>query len=160
MSTRNPSRAERIARLFASLSALGFTHEESAQLRRIEMTLHRWAELECGDGNDFASWAIERDEQSGLPYLVTYPHDGKPRRTRVADREKGALKRLGKIIAARNSREPSVSPAGAAFGLSHDVLAYHQTDPRGCALYIVKANDLPLGGSIESFYTRGLAVAA
>ena len=37
------------------------TIEQAATLRRAEMTLHRWAELECGDGNDYASWAIERD---------------------------------------------------------------------------------------------------
>jgi hypothetical protein len=140
-------------RLFSALANMGFEFGESCQLRRIEMTLHRWAELECGDGNDYASWAIERDEQSGLPYLVTYPHDGKTRRTRVADRETGALKRLARIVKARNERE-------AVNDGSRDVLAYHQTDPRGCALYLVLASDIPEGSTIDQFYTRGLAVSA
>ena len=87
-------------------------------LRRCEMTLHRWGELECGDGNDYASWAIERDETTGEPFLVTYPHDGKERRRAIPDREKGALKRVATIC----------KRAGLHF--------YHQTDPRGVQLYV------------------------
>lgn len=101
-------------------------------LRRAAMTLHRWAELECGDGNDYASWSIERDEETGIPYFVTYPHDGKPRRRRIADKERGALKR----IAATCQR------IGAHF--------YQQTDPRGCALYVAAE---PL---TDQDYTRGV----
>lgn len=67
-------------------------------LRRCEMTLHRWAELECGDGNDYQSWAIERDGGSGVPYMVYHPHNGTPtRRHKIADRETGALKRVAEI---------------------------------------------------------------
>jgi len=128
--------------LFDRLRALGFTLEEAEQLRRIEMTLHRWAELECGDGNAYASWAIERDETTEKPYMVRYPHDGKSYRTPVADREKGALKRLKAIMA----RHP---------GLTY----YHQGDPRGVSLYIVRIADLQ-GRSIDTNYTVGLAVAA
>ena len=36
--------------LFARLQSLGFTYDEAYSLRRIEMTLQRWAEKECGDG--------------------------------------------------------------------------------------------------------------
>ena len=105
------------------------------------MTLQRWGELECGDGNDYASWAIERDEQTGKPYMVRYPHDGKPRRTPVADREKGALKRLQAIM----SHYPAY-------------VAYHQTDPRGCAVYVVRKDDIPEGAKLDSYYNRGIAV--
>lgn len=148
--------------LFARLQALGFTYEEAHALRRIEMTLHRWAELECGDGNDYASWAIERDEKTDKPYMVTHYHaapftDPKHsiRRHPIADREKGALKRLAAILDARNLREspPSLEDY-------RDVLAYHQTDPRGCALYLVKRSDIPAGASLSSCYTNGLAVTA
>lgn len=146
--------------LFSRLQNLGFTFDEAQQLRRIEMTLHRWAELECGDGNDHSSWAIERDESSGKPFMHIYPHTGKSRRYPVADRETGALKRLARIIANRNARQGEASATGQFFGLSRKVLPYHQTDPRGCALYIVPENDIPPGAKLESCYTNGVAVAA
>lgn len=110
---------------------LSFAHANT--LRRAQLTLHRWAELECGDGNDYASWAIERDETTDKPYLVTYPHDGKPRRSRIADREKGARARVAAVC----------KEAGLHF--------YHQTDPRGCALYVSR-EPLP-----DDDYTRGVA---
>ena len=141
--------------LFARLQALGFTYEESAQLRRIEMTLHRWAEQECGDGNDYASWSIERDETTGRPFRCVYPHEGKSRRYPIADREAGALKRLAAIVGLRNNRNRQ-----AVGNFTQDLHAYHQTDPRGCALYLVTRSDIPDGSSIDSIYTRGLAVCA
>ncbi len=88
--------------LFARLAELGFTYEESAQLRRIEMMLQRWAEC----GND--SGHIERDE---------------------AD----ALRRCAAIVKARNDRKP--------FG-AENVTFYHPSDPRGCALYILRESDI------------------
>jgi hypothetical protein len=148
----------RIARFYERMNSLGFTDTEAWQLRRIEMTLHRWAELECGDGNDYASWSIGRDETTGKPYRCVYPHSGRSYRVAIADRERGALKRLKAIVAARNARQPAVSAVGQDFGLSHDVLAYHQGDPRGCALYLVRANDIPHGASLDSCYTNGFAV--
>ena len=123
------------------LQAAGISYEHAQALRRISMTLQRWGELECGDGNDYASWAIERDEQTGKPYMVRYPHDGKPHRTPVADREKGALKRLQAIM----THYPAY-------------VAYHQTDPRGCAVYVVCKDDIPEGAMLDSCYNRGIAV--
>ena len=123
------------------LQGAGISWEHADMLRRISMTLQRWGELECGDGNDYASWAIERDEQTGKPYMVRSPHDGKPRRTPVADKEKGALKRLQTIM----SHYPNY-------------VAYHQTDPRGCAVYVVRKDDIPEGATLDSCYNRGIAV--
>lgn len=135
------NKRERQYRLMNRLSELGFSFDEAQKLRRIEMTLHRWAELECGDGNDQVSWSIERDEETGKPFMVTYPHSGcKSHRQAVADREAGALRRLAQIMAGHP-----------------DLEAYHQGDPRGCALYIVRKADLG-GGDINSLYTRGIAV--
>ena len=37
-------------------------------------------------------------------------------------------------------------------------VAYHQTDPRGCAVYIVRKADIPDGADIGSRYTRGVTV--
>lgn len=86
---------------FTQLQELGFSFHEAQQLRRIEMTLHRWAELECGTD----AGHIERDEKTGKPL-------------------------------------------------------YQQTDPRGCALYLIRPGDIPAGESVEAYYTRGLAVCA
>ena len=113
---------------------IGATFEQAAALRRAERVLHRWAELECGDGNDYASWPIERDEKTDKPYIVTHPHsEAKSHRWPILDREKSALARVAKVCKA----------IGAHY--------YHQTDPRGCALYVsaepIKDND----------YTRGVA---
>ena len=123
-------------RLMQQLGARGISlsFDEVNTLRRAQITLHRWAELECGDGNDYASWAIERDETTGHALMVTYPHQGNVRRRRIADKETGALRRIKAIC----------SKWGIYF--------YHQTDPRGCALY-VSNEPLP-----DHNYTRGVAI--
>ena len=132
-----------LVRLFSDLSAMGFSYDESVSLRRISMTLHRWDESECGDGNDYASWCVERDETTGIPYRVTYPHSGKSYRTKIADREKGALRRLSAIMR-----------------FHPELVAYHQGDCRGAALYIVPKAIVQPNESIDSVYNRGLCVAA
>ena len=142
MSTTAKERYEVLSRL----EKAGISYEHANALRRISMTLSRWGELECGDGNEHGSWAIERDESTEVPYMVhhRYMHgQGKDtvHRTRIADREKGALKRLQAIM----SKYP-------------DLLAYHQTDPRGCAVYVLRKDDVPVGSSIDSVYNRGVAV--
>ena len=109
---------------------------EANTLRRAQLTLHRWGEAECGDGNDYASFSIERDEVSGLPYRCIYPHDGKMRRYRIADREAGALRRIAAICS------------------KQAIYFFHQTDPRGCALYI---SSEPL---TDSNYNRGVAICS
>jgi hypothetical protein len=58
---------------------------------------------------------------------------GKVRRTAIADRESGALKRIAKLCA------------------EHKFYFFHQTDPRGCALYV---SNLPL---TDNNYTHGVA---
>jgi len=132
---------ERYHRLISNLEARGFSFEEANQLRRIEMTLQRWSEKECGDSDNYKSWGIERDEETEKPFMVIHPHDSNnTRRYAIADREKGALRRLAKIM----EKHP-------------EYVSYHQGDPRGCALYIVAKSDLN-GHDINSVYTRGLAV--
>ena len=91
--------------MIRQLMGAGIDHNDALALRRISMTLHRWHELECGDGNNYGSWAIERDDNSdGPPFMVHhhYRHgNGKDTvsKTRIADRETGAIKRLAKIMA-------------------------------------------------------------
>jgi len=140
--------------LFRRLAALGFSYDEAHALRRIEMTLQRWAELECGTtgANGRSDVSIERDGENGdgKPFMrigCDYGHGYKITRYPVADREAGALRRLAAIMARHRS-----------------LVAYHQGDCRGCTLYIVRRRDLrgKLGEKlpVAQFYTRGLAVAA
>ena len=119
----------------------GLSLDDALALRRIAMTLHRWYELECGDGNDYQSWGIERDETTGKPYMVHYPHSGKSYRVRVADRERGAIRRLDKIMA----RYP---------GLRY----YIQTDPRGASVYLYDPAQLNGGGIDWCYIDIGTAV--
>lgn len=138
MATTAKERYEVLSRL----EEAGISYEHANALRRISMTLSRWGELECGDGHGM----IERDEVTGKPYYYrsnhSYvdPHDPRAR-YRIADREKGALKRLQAIVA----QYP-------------EFVAYHQTDPRGCAVYLVRKSDVPEGTNIDSVYNRGIAV--
>jgi len=161
---KKETKAERKFALFNRLAALGFTYEESQALYRAEMTLNRWACRECGDGSD---WAIERDEATGKPFM-TYHGDLNPsyittrafRRYAIADREAGALKRVKAIVDARNKRGCAVLPHGGT--APNWAYTYHQTDPRGCALYLVTTAQLTGWQGerldIDSHYTRGLAV--
>jgi hypothetical protein len=128
----------RLMQFYRRAEQLGITDADADALRRIEMTLHRWAERECGDGSD---WAIERDEATGKPFNV-YHGPGKSRRYRVADKEAGALRRLAVIMA----RYP-------------ELVAYHQGDCRGCMLYVLRRADVREGEDIDAVYTRGWAVA-
>jgi hypothetical protein len=109
------------------------TWEQVNALRRAELTLQRWGEWECGNGNDYQSWAIERDEKTGKPFMCYYPHTGKARREPIADREAGALRRVAEVC--------------AALGIHY----YHQGDPRGCVLWVSVE---PIDGSN---YSNGVA---
>ena len=132
----------------STLQAAGISWDDACALRRISMTLHRWHELECGDGNDATSWCVVRGywrngafeyDDNGDAYMERHYHRGEAKAYyhRVPDRERGARKRLVKIMA----RYPA-----------HQ--AYVQTDPRGCALYIGHAGE----ALTSSNYSRGIAV--
>jgi hypothetical protein len=134
-----------------TLVSAGIDRQHAIALRRISMTLHRWHELECGDSNDYASWTIARGrkvngvfeyDDNGSPFEERHIHsETKTRYTPIADRERGALKRLEIIMA----QYPGWS-------------SYVQGDPRGCALYILRPDDIPAGADVASCYTRGIAV--
>lgn len=129
---------------FNQLYNLGISHDDAIALRRISMTLHRWYEMECGDDNGYASYCISRGKKTGKvfeydddgkPYLEMHPHSGSETRyLEMADRERGAHKRLARIMA----KYPQFN-------------AFVQTDPRGCALYIGK-------NLTDSNYNCGVAV--
>lgn len=142
----------RLESILKPLVTAGIDLSDAKELRRISMTLHRWHELECGDGNDHGSWCLARGKKdaggafeyddTGRPYLEYHSNSGNTARySLVADREKGAQKRLGKIMA----RYPGMT-------------AYVQGDPRGAALYILRPGDVPEGADVSSCYNRGIAV--
>lgn len=135
----NRKEAIRQTRQLNTLQSLGFSNEESDKLRRISMTLRRWFELECGTNGG----CIERDDD-GRTYWKS-EHSGW--RTRTADRETGALKRLQNIMKARNIIR------------AEDPLSFYvQTDPRGAALYILRPQDIPEGKDVSAYYSRGICV--
>lgn len=78
-------------------------------LRRASLTLSSWGEMEC-------NYWIDRETTPGKIFLV----DENGRRRRIADRETGALSRIKAVCEANG------------------IFFYHQTDPRGAALYIAK----------------------
>lgn len=141
---------ERRERLLSTLQSLGFTLNQSEALRRISNTLRRWHELECGDGHG----CIERDEVTGRAY---YRNQYTGRLSPIADRERGALKRLAAIIRNRNDRQPMETVDGKTVRPS-SVSTYIQTDPRGAALYILRPGDVPEGGDVGAYYSRGVCV--
>jgi hypothetical protein len=120
--------------IVSKLARLGISEDDALALRRIEMTLQRWGVLETSN--------IERDEATNKPYWTYEKGPGPRGRYPIPDRETGALKRLAKIMESY--------PA---------LLAYHQTDPRGCALYILRREELG-GMRIDEVYSRGMAVSS
>jgi hypothetical protein len=143
----NKREAEHYSHLMDTLASLGFDRDEREALRRISMTLRRWHELECGDGNG----CIERDDDTGLTF---WSSSHVPHRYRIPDRETGARKRLERIVSARNKRAKIAYP-----DKSHTALGYFvQTDPRGAALYILRPGDVPDGQPADSYYNRGVCV--
>jgi hypothetical protein len=125
------------AQFFEKMQCLGITLEDANKLRLIELCLGSWGSREC-DGK------IVRDETTDKPYAV-YNHSdvtNKQYRVAIPDREKGALKRLDKIMVA----------------YPH-LVAYHQTDPRGCTLYLVPREKLQPGQALDAYYSSyGVAV--
>lgn len=150
------------------LKGLGISSDDALALRRISMTLHRWHELECGDSNEHGSWCIVRGhapkrefyrdpetqrgmwrdvgsfvyDDNGAPYMERHFHrENGPRYNRIPDRERGALKRLVKII----KRYPALA-------------SYVQGDPRGAALYVIPWRDVPEGRTLDTCYSSGVAI--
>lgn len=134
------------------LTQAGIGGDDATTLRRIAMTLHRWHELECGDSNDYASWCITRGhrresglfehDEDGASFLERHIHSEKGARyEKIADRERGALRRLAAIMA----RYPGFT-------------SYVQGDPRGAALYILRPGDVREGEDVSSVYSCGIAV--
>jgi hypothetical protein len=131
----NKRESERRERLYQQLATIGIGRTQADCLRRYSNTLQRWHELECG--SEYGS--IQRDETTGKPYFHSTGQHSK--RWPVADRERGALRSIKGLMA------------------GYPELGYYvQTDPRGCALYVLRPGDVPASERAESYYSRGVAV--
>ena len=140
---RTNTKKARLIHLSNSLASLGFHANEIDALLSIERGLSRWHELECGTGNDRVSVSVERDEQTGKPFkrVQFQAHSGwVDRRTPCRDMKKAHLSRLARVMEGKAVR------------------AYVQGDPRGCALYILRPDDVPQGADVHAYYSRGIAV--
>lgn len=123
----------RITNQINACLGLGLSQAEHDTLRRASMTLHRWSEMECNHD-------VERDDITGKVTVRYCRNDGnitKPQR--VADRETPALKRC------------------EAIAKVHGLVFFHQSDPRGAAVYI--GTKAQLGGlPADRAYNRLLCI--
>jgi hypothetical protein len=133
---------------FARLRAAGLDQSDAHELRRIAMTLSRWHKLECGvEGNHGPQSTISIERDGDEPFGKPFTRFRRPLSNGVwhdtrypcADREKGALTRLAKVM----KRYPALR-------------AYVQTDPRGHSLFILRPEDIR--GELDQCYSNGIAV--
>jgi len=148
------TKAMHIADFYSRMEKLGFTYSETETLRRAQLTLHRWSERECNG-------EVERDETTGKTYYFSNSR-GERTSHRVPDLETGAWKRVLATVEARNSRTWILSGETGEYNVKRgntatDLVAYHQTDPRGASLYLVKKSDLG-EHDISAVYNRGFGV--
>lgn len=124
-------------RTVVALANLGFSAEAIRQLSRISTTLHHLAERQCnGEG-----WGPYEPGPNGNYY---------PRWT-DAD-EARAVKRTADLM--RKAQEI----CDFAVEGQQNLLAYHQGDPRGCALYIIDRAVLGKRDPAQHYSTFGVAV--
>ena len=159
--------AERQTHQADTLRALGFTRDEAEALRRISLTLHRWHEMECGTdrlcivrGHMIDGKFAYADD--GSPFYEFANFTGRYRYAPIADREKGALRRLAAIVNRRNARIATPDEvnihASCVAKLTGHLSTYIQTDPRGVALYLIRPSDMPEGADVSAYYSRGICV--
>jgi len=120
-----------------TLGGFGITAKEMHILLRAEKTLNRWSTEECNG-------TIQRDGENGdgkpFRYYETANGEHKKSRAPIPDREAGALKRCKSISE------------------QHGLIFYHQGDPRGCQVYLLRKTDVPKGCDAGAYYSRGIAV--
>jgi len=137
------TKKQQTARFFDLMSENGFTYDDTTALLKAERALRKWGELTCGTGDGNRSVHISRDE-SGRPFYRVQFYAGGQWRERIKprrDTEKAALAKVDAIMAKK-------------LGFR----AYHQTDPRGCALYVIRPSDIEPGENVRALYSRGIAI--
>ena len=124
-----------IKRVYALAELLNLEADDILFLTKIERTLQRWAERESGNSTDSMAYWVEVDDD-GKAWEVRHRWSlNQVVRHRVPNMEASALRRL------------------SAFCKGKGLYAYHQSDPRGCQLYISRKHELT-----PENYTDGVAV--
>ena len=137
------TKAQRVEQLRLRLEKYGIINgSDVRQLKSIERALHNWREKLCGT----EAGHVEQDERTGKWWFVSSRQIVRAGLTysvkwEVRDMETGARKRLAALMA----KYPTL-------------VAYHQPDPRGCALYVLRKSDIAPDERIDSIYYRGIAV--
>lgn len=135
--------------LYQQIQSLGFSYEEAKAVRRIEIVLRRWTDAResCR-----VFWCVH----TGM--WATRAADGIIRR--VADREAGALRRLRRIVEARNRREGETvirqNRMSREFYLS-SILFLHRPHPTEANLFLITRAQLG-DADISTAVQRGLAI--
>lgn len=109
------SRKETIERA-AALGRLGFSPDETGELMRIQRALHRIAERQCNEDTSCLKCKGYGHTEAGAIRTECKPCGG-------------SGDTLGK-------REASLLRKASVLAEIHGFEVYHQTDPRGCALYV------------------------
>ena len=107
-----------------------FTTAEWASLKRLAKIIHKWNEDEC---NGAIKWHGDNEETPKRHFQDRYGSFTITGPT-IQDKEKQSLESARKIAA------------------KHGLSVFHQSDPRGCALYVYSAADLD-GRKIDECYS-------
>lgn len=124
-----------IKRVYALAELLNLEADDILFLTKIERTLQRWAERESGNSTDSMAYWVEVDDDGKAWEVRDIWGINKQFRHRIPNMEASALRRL------------------SAFCKDKGLYAYHQSDPRGCQLYISRTRELT-----PENYTDGVAV--
>lgn len=108
-----------------------FTAAEWASLKRLAKIIHQWNEDEC---NGAIQWHGDNEETPKRHFQDRYGCFTVVGPT-IQDKERQSLESAWKIAE------------------SHGYSVYHQSDPRGCSLYLYHACDIPKGRKIEECYS-------
>lgn len=132
---KTESKTLRTLRLAQSLECFKLLPDDIAKLLRIEKKLRRWHELQCGA--DAGHVEEVGEEGSGNWEFVN---------------------RHGHRSPIRNATEQARKTLNAFKTVDPDLLFYVQTDPRGCALYLLKKSQVESGEDVNAVYSRGVAI--
>jgi len=122
---------ERKDSCFPGLLSLGITYDDADSLRLLSMRLRRWAERECNG-------EISRRDDGKVETYNTYS---------------------GECVGlARDMETPAIARVSAIVAKYPGLAWFHQTDPRGAAVYVYRVADLA-GRDIDACYS-GVGKAA
>ena len=144
--SRNKERRENAARLYRNLAARGPQHDWIADvdgLQRISRALGRIGERQCNE--DTACQVC-----LGQGEVVPAANNGAP--MRVCRRCGGTGDRLGK-------RESRLLASARVISARYGLRVYHQTDPRGWALYLIPTT-FPQREDESHYNSRGMGVSS